>query len=79
MHATFISFMKMWQQNIHPYWIEWMCIFSDDMSTAEPIAVAARSKAWTLFAHSNTGIVGQIPHKAWMSVCVYSLYVLFCV
>jgi hypothetical protein len=39
-----------------------------------PITVAARSKAWTGFAHSNTGFVGSNP--TWgMDVCVR----LFCV
>jgi hypothetical protein len=27
--------------------------------TGQPITVAARSKAWTVFARSNTGIVGS--------------------
>jgi hypothetical protein len=40
--------------------------------------VAARSKAWTVFARSNAGIWVRIPIEAWMSVCVYSLFVLFC-
>jgi hypothetical protein len=40
---------------------------------------AARCKAWTVFASSNTGIVGSNPIKAWMSVCVYSVFVLSCV
>jgi hypothetical protein len=31
---------------------------------------SARSKAWTVFARSNTGIVARIPLEAWMSVCV---------
>jgi hypothetical protein len=39
-----------------------------------PITVAARSKAWTVFARANTGIVGSNP--TWgMNVCVH----LFCV
>jgi hypothetical protein len=39
-----------------------------------PITVAARSKAWTAFARSNTGIVGSTPNWG-MGVCVR----LFCV
>jgi hypothetical protein len=39
-----------------------------------PITVAARSKAWTVFARSNTGIVGSNPTRG-MDVCVR----LFCV
>jgi hypothetical protein len=39
-----------------------------------PITVAAWSKPWTVFAHSNTGIAGSNP--TWdMDVCVR----LFCV
>jgi hypothetical protein len=34
------------------------------------VTVAARSKAWTVFVRSNTGI---IPLKAWMSVCAFIL------
>jgi hypothetical protein len=40
----------------------------------EPITVAVRSKAWTVFARSNTGIVGSNPTQG-MDVCV----LLFCV
>jgi hypothetical protein len=40
----------------------------------EPIKVAARSKAWTVFARSNVGIVGLNPTQG-MDVCVR----LFCV
>jgi hypothetical protein len=44
-----------------------------------PITVAARSKAWTVFARSNTGIVGSNPTQD-MDVCgIYSVFVLFCV
>jgi hypothetical protein len=39
-----------------------------------PITVAARSEAWTVFARSNTGIVGSSPTQD-MGVCVH----LFCV
>jgi hypothetical protein len=44
------------------------------------ITVAAHSTAWTIFARSNTGIVGSNP--TWdmdICVCVYSLFVLSCV
>jgi hypothetical protein len=39
-----------------------------------PITVAAQSKAWTVFALSNTGIVGSKPTRG-IDVCVR----LFCV
>jgi pyruvate carboxylase len=44
-----------------------------------PITVAARSNALTVFARSNAEIVGSNPLEAWMSVCVYSVFVLSCV
>jgi hypothetical protein len=40
--------------------------------------VAARYRAWNAFARSNTGIVGSNPTRS-MDVCVYSVFVLFCV
>jgi hypothetical protein len=42
-----------------------------------PIIAAARSKAWTVFARSNAGIVGSNPTEG-MDVCVrvYSVFVL---
>jgi hypothetical protein len=46
-----------------------------------PVTVAARSKAWTAFARSNGGIVGSNPIQG-MNVCfmcVYFVFVLFCV
>jgi hypothetical protein len=39
-----------------------------------PVTVAARSKTWTVFARSNTGIVGSNPTRG-MNICVC----LFCV
>jgi hypothetical protein len=45
-----------------------------------PITVAARSKAWTIFAHSNAGIMCSNP--TWvMDVCVrlFSVYGVLCV
>jgi hypothetical protein len=35
-----------------------------------PIAAAERSEARTVFARSNTAIVGSNPTEAWMFVCV---------
>jgi hypothetical protein len=43
-----------------------------------PVTVAARSKAWNVFARLNTGIVGSNPARG-MAVCVYSVFVLSCV
>jgi hypothetical protein len=43
--------------------------------TILPIIVAAQSKAWNLFARSNTGIVGSNPIQS-MSVYVHSVFVL---
>jgi hypothetical protein len=64
-----------------------------------PTTLAARSKAWTVFARSDAsrsqwprglrhelssppqtlGSCVRIPLEAWMSVCVYSVFVLSCV
>jgi hypothetical protein len=72
---------------------------SGQLAKREPIAVAARSKAWTVFARSNAsrsqwprgvrhelsslartlGSLVRIPLETWMSVCVYSVFVLSCV
>jgi hypothetical protein len=41
-----------------------------------PITAAARSKAWTVFARSNAGILGSNPTRG-MDVCLfYSVFVL---
>jgi hypothetical protein len=44
-----------------------------------PITVAARSKVWTVLAHSNTGIVGS-NHTRGLDICVHLFYVfvVFC-
>jgi hypothetical protein len=62
-----------------PWTKHWYIILSCRNKTAnhiclESIAVAARSKAWTAFDLSNTGIVGS-NHRRGMDVCVC----LFCV
>jgi hypothetical protein len=44
---------------------------------SEPIAVAERSKTQTVFARSNTEIVGSNPTQAWMFVCVLCAFFLF--
>jgi hypothetical protein len=41
-----------------------------------PIAVAARSKAWTVFARSNAGIVGSSPTQGMdVSLCLFCVCV----
>jgi hypothetical protein len=40
----------------------------------KPIAVAALSKARTVFARSNTEIVGSNPTSAWMFLCAFFLF-----
>jgi hypothetical protein len=45
-----------------------------------PITVAARCKAWTVFARPSTGIVGSNPTQGMdVCICVYSVFVLSCV
>jgi hypothetical protein len=43
-----------------------------------PSTVATRSKAWTVFARTDAGIVGSNPTQG-MVVYVLSVFVLFCV
>jgi hypothetical protein len=58
--------------------IEWSIFWT--LSNVLPITAAARSKAWTVYAHSNAGIVGSYPTQGMdVCVCVYSVFVLFCV
>jgi hypothetical protein len=56
-------------------------IFLKNIAQFMPITVAARSKARTVFALSNAGIVGSNPTHGMdvCIVCVYSVFVLFCV
>jgi hypothetical protein len=42
-----------------------------------PVTVATRSKAWTVFARSNAGIVGSNPTRG-MDVCVRLFCVVLC-
>jgi hypothetical protein len=47
---------------------------------AQPITVATQSKAWTVFARSNTGDVGSNPIQGMgVCVCAYFVLVLSCV
>jgi hypothetical protein len=49
-------------------------LFIRQGNRSRPMTVTVRSKAWDVFAHSNTGIVGSNPTRG-MDVCVR----LFCV
>jgi hypothetical protein len=53
-------------------------VIMDCNPTLDLITVAARSKARTVFARSNAGIVGSNRNQG-MDVCVYSVFVLSCV
>jgi hypothetical protein len=52
---------------------------SESTSCFFMITVAARSKAVIVFPRSNTGSCVRISLEAWMSLCVYSAFVLSCV
>jgi hypothetical protein len=54
---------------------------SKGKSISWSIIVAARSGAWTVWPRSNTTILGSNPTRGMdvCIVCVYSLFVLFCV
>jgi hypothetical protein len=59
----------------------WTWAFVRRQITKQPITVAARSKAWTVFARPNAGIMGSNPTQG-MDVCIvcfYSVFFLFCV
>jgi hypothetical protein len=63
--------------SVHPSQVLGPCFpptFHCPNNTRCPITVVARSKAWTAFACSNTGIMGSYPTRS-MDVCVR----LFCV
>jgi hypothetical protein len=70
-HMTSLIFV---QSQMTPVHVLKQHFFNFHLSIIQPITVAARSKAWTVFSHSNTGIVGS--NSTWaMNVCVP----LFCV
>jgi hypothetical protein len=50
------------------------CLYFAAVSDCLPITVDARSKAWTVFARSNAGIVGSNPTQC-MNVCVRLFYI----
>jgi hypothetical protein len=45
--------------------------FCPSQSIVRPITLAARSKAWTVFARSNTGTMGSNPTQGMRLFCVY--------
>jgi hypothetical protein len=84
--VVFFSFHVAWQI----FWVHFFLPFTFMFNTRPlyelywqytslgPIIVAARSKARTVFACSDTGAVGSNPTLA-VDVCVYSVFALFCV
>jgi hypothetical protein len=65
----------------HSLWVLVLIQYTLSMLRSySPTTVAARSKAWTVFAPSNAGIMGSNPNQGIdVCVCVYSKFVLFCV
>jgi hypothetical protein len=59
------------------FWAVQLCgLLLSNINWYTPVTVAERSKAYTIFACSEVGIVGLNPNKAWMiGMCVF----LFCV
>jgi hypothetical protein len=59
------------------------CLEGDEISVTNSgrlITVAARSKAWTVFASLNTGIVGSNPTQRMdVCVCLFWVCVVLCV
>jgi hypothetical protein len=60
------------------YW--WpFSFFINSYVPPEPVTVAARSKAWIVFRHSEAGIVGLNPTQGVCILCVYAFVLsLFC-
>jgi hypothetical protein len=56
-----------------------LTLYSLEPTALWPITVAAPSRAWNVFARSNTGMVGSNPIQGMDVVCVYSVFVLSCV
>jgi hypothetical protein len=65
------------------FWLgrNYCTVFSLCIADPWQITMAARSEAWTVFAPSNAGIVVSNPTQDMdvCIVCVYSVFVLFCV
>jgi hypothetical protein len=60
---------------MEPMWKEAVVVYFEILSqNFPPITVAARSKAWTVVALSNAGIVGSNPTQG-MDVCLRLFYV----
>jgi hypothetical protein len=74
------SFSALWVLLIHSLG-SYICYISGMYTYCWPITLTARSKAWTVFARSNTGIVGSnLTQGMDVSIaCIYSVFVLFCV
>jgi hypothetical protein len=61
-------------------WLLWVVIWFSSSLVHAPITVAARSKTWTVFARSNTGIVSSNTTGD-LAVCMrlFCVYVVLCV
>jgi hypothetical protein len=56
-----------------------LSIFYHTCINTPPITVAARSKAWTVFASSKAGIVSSSPTQVMdVCLCVYSVFMMPC-
>jgi hypothetical protein len=60
----------------HPTWFHRTKSIWRGVQIMKTITVAEWSKAWTVFARSDAGMVGSNPTEAWMFVYVYSVFVL---
>jgi hypothetical protein len=49
------------------------------LTVLEPITVAARSKALNVFPAQTLGPWVRTPLEVWMSLCVYFVFVVFCI
>jgi hypothetical protein len=57
-------------------WRDSYVFFQSLVLIIAPVIIAARCKAWTVFARSNAGIVGSKPTQG-MDVCIACIYPVF--
>jgi hypothetical protein len=66
-----ITITSFWSRILQEFWMRFSWIYSYNT----PVTATARSNAWTVFAHSDAGVVG-LNHTEGMDICHYSLFVL---
>jgi hypothetical protein len=88
-HSCRIARIKIRKHNFIYWYNSWALITRSIVQSGDnwtmhvalsPISVAVRSRAWTVFAGSNAGIVGSNPTEGMnVCVCLFCVCVLSCV